>query len=172
NQVRIRLNATTVRVVHRGDPATARDVEVTYVDGDQLRTVTAGHCILACWHVVSRLIAPELPAAQKQHLAYCVKEPYVYSHVALRNWRAFKKLGVYQVLAPTSYHYFTMLDYPVDMGGYHAPKTPDDPMILFMLRCPTKAGLPPRDQYRAGRWELFKTPFETIERNIREQLAT
>jgi spermidine dehydrogenase len=171
NQVRIRLNATTVRVVHRGIPATARDVEVTYVDGDRLTTVTAEHCILACWHVVSRLIAPELPAAQKRNLAYCVKEPYVYTHVALTNWRAFKKLGVYQVLAPTSYHYFTMLDYPVDIGGYNAPKTPDDPMILFMLRCPTKAGLPPRDQYRAGRWELFETPFETIERNIRQQLA-
>jgi spermidine dehydrogenase len=112
-----------------------------------------------------------LPAPQKANLAYCVKEPYVYTHVALTNWRSFQKLGVYQILAPMSYHYFTMLDYPVSMGGYESPKTPDDPMILFMLRCPTKAGLPPRDQYRAGRWELFNTPFDVIERNIREQLA-
>ena len=171
NQVRIRMNSTAVRVVHNGDPRHAASVDVTYVNGDQLSTVTADHCILACWHVVSRLIAPELPAGQKESLAYCVKEPYVYTHVALNNWRAFEKLGVYQILAPMSYHYFTMLDYPVSMGGYESPKTPDDPMVLFMLRCPTKAGLPPRDQYRAGRWELFETPFEVIERNIREQLA-
>jgi spermidine dehydrogenase len=171
NQVRIRLNSTAVKVVHNGDPSNAASVDVTYDSGGTLTTVTADHCILACFHVVSRLIAPELPAPQKANLAYCVKEPYVYTHVALTNWRAFQKLGVYQILAPMSYHYFTMLDYPVNMGGYVSPKTPDDPMVLFMLRCPTKAGLPPRDQYRAGRWELFNTPFDVIERNIRAQLA-
>jgi spermidine dehydrogenase len=171
NQVRIRLDASTVKVAHRGDPARARQVDVTYAQGDMLATVTAGACILACWHVVSRLIAPELPPEQKEQLAYCVKEPFVYTHVALTNWRSFKKLGVRQILAPMSYHYFTMLDYPVDMGGYNASKTPDDPMVLFMLRAPTKYGLPPREQYRAGRWELYNTTFETIERNIRQQLA-
>jgi len=171
HQVRIRLNSTTVKVVHQGDPAHAKGVEVTYTRGNNLETVTAASCVLACWHVVSRLIAPELPAAQKRHLAYCVKEPYVYTHVALTNWRSFKKLGAYQILAPGSYHYFTMLDYPVDMGGYVSPKMPDDPMILFMLRAPTKYGLPPKEQYRAGRFELFNTPFATIERNIRLQLA-
>jgi len=172
NQVRIRLNATAVKVVHRGNPATARQVDVTYASGDRLTTVSTEHCILAGWHVVTRLIAPELPATQKAYLEYCVKEPYVYTHVALNNWRSFSTLGIHQILAPTSYHYFTMLDYPVDMGGYRSPKSPDEPMILFMLRCPTKRGLPPRDQYRAGRWELFRTPFATIERNIRAQLAT
>ncbi|MDQ6766281.1 MAG: NAD(P)/FAD-dependent oxidoreductase [Candidatus Eremiobacteraeota bacterium] len=171
NQVRIRLNATTVKVAHRGDPARARSVEVTYTSDNHLATVTADACILACWHVVSRLIAPELPAQQKEHLAYCVKEPFVYTHVALTNWRSFQKLGVYQILAPTSYHYFTMLDYPVDMGGYHSSKTPDDPIVLFMLRAPTQYGLPPKEQYRAGRWQLFGTPFVTIERKIRQQLG-
>ncbi|MBV8333316.1 MAG: NAD(P)/FAD-dependent oxidoreductase [Candidatus Eremiobacteraeota bacterium] len=171
NQVRIRLNSTVVRVQHRGAPASARDVEIAYVAGNELCTVTANHCILANWHVVSKLVAPELPKKQKHYLAYCVKEPFVYTHVALTNWRSFETLGVNQILAPTSYHYFTMLDYPVDMGGYQSPQTPDDPIILFMLRCPTKYGLPPREQYRAGRWELFNTPFETIERNIRTQLA-
>jgi spermidine dehydrogenase len=171
NQVRIRLNSTTVRVAHQGEPAHARRVDVTYSNAERLTMVTADACVLACWHVVSRLIAPDLPAPQKEHLAYCVKEPYVYTHVALTNWRSFNKLSVYQILAPTSYHYYTMLDYPVDMGGYFSPQTPDDPMILFMLRAPTKYGVPPRDQYRAGRWELFKTPFATIERNVRQQLA-
>ena len=171
NQVRIRLNSTAVNVVHDADPPRATGISLTYATPHELQTVTAGTCILACWHVVSRLIAPELPPVQREHLGYCVKEPYVYTHVALNNWRSFKKLGVYQILAPTSYHYFTMLDYPVDMGGYQSPASPDDPMILFMLRAPTKYGLPPKEQYRAGRWELFRTPFFEIERNIRRQLA-
>ena len=75
-------------------------------------------------------------------------------------------------MAPGAYHYFTMLDYPVDMGGYASAKNPDEPIVLFMLRAPTKYGLPPKEQYRAGRWELFTTPFEQIERSIRTQLAT
>jgi spermidine dehydrogenase len=65
-----------------------------------------------------------------------------------------------------------MLDYPVDMGGYASAKSPDEPIVLFMLRAPAKYGLPPKEQYRAGRWELFTTPFETIERNVRTQLST
>ncbi len=171
NQVRIRLNATAVQVAHRGEPSRAKQIEVTYANGNQLETVSADGCILACWHVVSKFIAPELPQHQKEELAYCVKEPYVYTHVALTNWRSFKQLGVYQILAPMSYHYFTMLDYPVDIGAYKSPKSPDDPMILFMLRAPTKYGLPPKEQYRAGRYGLLKTPFIAIEREIRQQLA-
>ncbi len=171
NQTRIRLESTAVKVVHRGDPSTATAVEVTYDKGGALSRVTASNVVLANWHVVSKLIAPELPDVQKHNLALCVKEPYVYTHVALRNWRAFHQLGVYEILAPMAYHYFTMLDYPVDMGGYASPKNPDEPIVLFMLRAPTKYGLPPREQYRAGRWELFTTPFETIERNVRTQLA-
>ena len=43
-------------------------------------------------------------------------------------------------------------------------------MVLFMLRTPCKPGLPRRDQYRMGRFELLGTPFSTFERNIRDQL--
>ena len=43
-------------------------------------------------------------------------------------------------------------------------------MVLFMLRTPCKPGLPRRDQYRMGRFELINTPFSTFERNIRDQL--
>jgi spermidine dehydrogenase len=172
NQVRIRTSSTAVKVTHMGSPSTARAVEVLYDSGGALNRVVAEHVVLANWHVVSKLIAPELPEAQKKNLAYCVKEPYVYTHVALRNWRAFHKLGISSIMAPGAYHYFTMLDYPVDMGGYASAKNPDEPIVLFMLRAPTKYGLPPKEQYRAGRWELFTTPFEQIERSIRTQLAT
>jgi spermidine dehydrogenase len=44
-------------------------------------------------------------------------------------------------------------------------------MVLFMLRTPCRPGLPARDQQRAGRAELYATPFAVIERNVRDQLA-
>jgi spermidine dehydrogenase len=95
----------------------------------------------------------------------------VYTHVALRNWTAFHKLGVRHIVAPGAYHTYTALDFPVTLGHYKFPSNPDEPMVLFMLRTPCRAGLTPRDQHRAGRFELMQTPFETFERNIRSQLG-
>jgi spermidine dehydrogenase len=115
-------------------------------------------------------LCPELPDKQKAALHSNVKVPFVYTHVALRNWTAFAKLGTDQIVAPGGYHSLTKLDFPVSMGTYEFPHKPEDPMVLFMLRCPCKPGLPRPAQYRAGRWELIGTPFATLERNIRDQL--
>ena len=67
-----------------------------------------------------------------------------------------------------------MLDFPVSLGGYEFAKGPDDPIAVHMERFPhqNNTGLTPRDQRRIGRYELLSTPFETIERNIRNQLAS
>ena len=43
--------------------------------------------------------------------------------------------------------------------------------MLHLSKAPCKPGLGAREQHHAGRVELLSTPFETIERRIREQLA-
>jgi spermidine dehydrogenase len=168
--VRIRLNSTVVRVQHVGTPAN-RDVQVAYMRGGKLQTVQAKSCVLACYNGMIPYLCPELPEKQKEALSYLVKAPLVYTHVALRNWTSFQKLGMHQVVAPGSYHNYVALDFPVSLGEYQFPKRPEDPMVLFMLRTPCKPGLPQRDQFRAGRAELLRTPFSTFERNIRDQLG-
>jgi spermidine dehydrogenase len=168
--VRIRLNSTVVRVQHVGAPAN-RDVQIAYMRGGKLQTVQTKACVLACYNVMIPYLCPELPDKQKEALSYLVKAPLVYTHVAIRNWTSFQKLGVHQVLAPGSYHNYAALDFPVSLGDYQFPKRPEDPMVLFMLRTPCKPGLPQRDQFRAGRSELLRTPFPTFERNIRDQLG-
>jgi spermidine dehydrogenase len=100
-----------------------------------------------------------------------VKVPLVYTHVAIRNWTTFQSLGIHQIVAPGGYHTYTALDFPVSLGQYEFPGKPDEPMVLFMLRTPCKPGLPQRDQFRAGRSELMRTPFSIFERNVRDQLA-
>ena len=169
--VRIRLNSTVVHVQHTKAPGPARQVEIAYARGGQLATVRAKKCVLACYNMMIPYICPELPQAQKEALAYLVKAPLVYTHVALRNWQAFHNLGVRHIVAPGAYHTYTALDFPVSLGQYKFPANPEEPMVLFMLRTPCRQGLPPRDQHRAGRFELMQTPFETFERNIRDQLA-
>ncbi len=168
--VRIRLNSTVMNVQHAGAGA-AKEVQVAYVRGKKLQTVRAKQCVLACYNVMIPYLCPELPDKQKEALSYLVKAPLVYTHVAIRNWTSFEKLGVRHIESPGSYHVYTALDFPVSLGEYAFPSKPEESMVLFMLRTPCKPGLPMRDQYRAGRTELLRTPFATFERNVRDQLG-
>ena len=169
--IRIRLNSTAVRVRHLGDASSAKEVEVTYSRRGKLYSVRAPSAILACWHVVIPYICPELPEKQKQALHDSAKVPLLYTNVAIRNWTAFEKLHVSAVYAPGGYHSAFTLDLPVSIGDYQCPTSPEQPILVHMMKTPCRPGLPARDQHRLGRIELFMTDFSTIERRIRDQLA-
>lgn len=169
--VRIRLNSTVVKVKHDGPVESAKQVHVLYMNDGKLQGVRAGHVVMACYNMMVPYLCPELPQKQQEALKYGVKVPLVYTHVALRNWEPFAKVGVQDIVSPGSYHSYTSLDFPVSLGEYKFPSKPSEPAVLFMLRTPCKPGLPARDQYRWGHMELFTTPYETFERNIRDQLG-
>jgi spermidine dehydrogenase len=63
------------------------------------------------------------------------------------------------------------LDQGPAMGDYKPAQSPDDPILVHMLRTPCQPRLSAREQQRAGHYELLATPFETFERNIRDQFA-
>ncbi|MGD9904977.1 MAG: NAD(P)-binding protein [Vicinamibacterales bacterium] len=168
---RIRLNSTVVHVAHDGDPASARGVTVTYQRGEQLYRVAAAGCVLACWHHVIPHICPELPEAQLTALRYAKKVPLVYTNVFVRNWTAFETLKVNTIASPGMWHASTNLDFPVSIGHYAHSKTPAEPVVLHMTKAACKPGLPGPAQHVAGRAELLRTSFETIERGIRDQLG-
>ncbi len=169
--IRIRLNSTVVKVGNDGSPKSAKGVTVAYMRGGKLQTVRGKSCVLACYNMMIPFLCPELPEKQREALHQLVKSPLVYTHVAIRNWTTFQKVGIQQIIAPGSYHTYAALDFPVSLGEYQFPSKPEDPMVLFMLRTPCSPGLPQRDQNRAGRAELMETPFSTFERNIRDQLV-
>lgn len=162
---RIRLNSTVVRVNQ-----SAKRVEVSYVRNRKVEVVNASRCILACWSTVIPYLCPDLPEKQKEDLAYEVKVPLLYTNVALNNWKAFVKAGINAAYCPGSYHTWLNLDLPVSIGGYKCSHIPEEPIIVHMMRTPCSPGLSARQQHRAGRIELLGTKFETIERNIRDQL--
>jgi spermidine dehydrogenase len=167
--VRIRLNQIAVRVRNAG-----KLVEIAYTEakgGKPVMRVRAKDCVLASWNMMIPYLVPELPAAQKSALHKLVKTPLVYTSVALTNWRAFHKLGISRVNAPGGYHTQFGLNNPVDIGGYKAARDPNGPILLRMVRTPAAPGLPEREQHKAGRAELLSTPFETFEKNIRDQLG-
>ena len=171
--VRLRLDSSVVRVEHDGDPKSAGRVRISYVRDDRAYRVDAGACVLACDNAMIPYLCPELPEQQREALALQVKTPILYTTVALRNWQAWKRIGIGGMIAPGSYHINAMLDYPVSLAGYSFAKGADERITVHMERFPhrSNAGLTAREQYRAGRYELLSTSFETIERNIRNQLA-
>jgi len=173
--IRIRLGSTCLRARHIGNPvgspATAKEVEVVYGREKQLYRVRAKSAILGCWNMMIPYLCPELPPNQKEALHYGVKVPLVYTAVALRNWTAFKKLGIRGVQTPGMYHSTLNLEQPTDIGDYRPGMSPEQPVIVRMLRTPCKPGLSARDQQRAGHADLLSTPFSTFERNIRDQMV-
>jgi len=174
SRVRLRLNSTVIRVRHDGDPRTAKQVGIDYVQGGRAHRVRAKRCVLACYNSVIPALCPELPESQREALAIPVKTPMLYTSVALNNWQAWKNLGIGAVAASGSYHPLAMLDFPVSFGGVNYADNPDQPIAVHMERFPHRNndGLSPRDQRRLGRHELLATSFETMERNIREQLTS
>jgi spermidine dehydrogenase len=172
--VRLRLHSTAVRARNLGRAPGATDaagVEVQYVRDGRAYRVRARGCVLACWNMVIPTLCPELPQPQKAALHELVKTPLVYTSVAIRSARAIHDAGAQIVDAPGCYHTNVYLNPAAAIGGYRAPGSPDEPTLLHMQRTPCKAGLPEKEQNRAGRAELLATPFETFERNIRDQLG-
>ncbi len=169
--IRIRLNSTAVLARHVGDSASAKQVEVVYGSNEKAYSVHAKAAVLACWNMVIPYLCPDLPAEQKQALHYGVKVPLVYTVIGLRNWTVFHKLGVRGVSCPGMYHSSMNLDLAVNMGEYTSSRSPEEPILVHMLRTPCQPGLSAREQQRAGHYELLATPFETFERSIRDQFA-
>ena len=114
---------------------------------------------------------PDLPGEQKQALRLGVKAPLVYANVAIRNWRPFIKLGVHEVYCPAAFFSLVKLDYPVTLGNYRNPRSPDEPIILHLVHTPNTPGLTADEQCRMGREKLLNMTFAHFEERIRDQLS-
>ncbi|MCF2532784.1 NAD(P)-binding protein [Yinghuangia soli] len=173
NRVRIRLGATVTHVAHDGPVRRPRGVEVTYARAGRTYSVRADSVVMACWNTMVPYLVPELPADQKAGLQYGVKVPLVYTNVVLHNWRAFTKLGIGGARTPGMFWDGFDLDFPVSLGDYRFSRDPSEPIVVHVSKAPTKPGLglPARTQHKAGRGELYRTTFETYERELRDMLA-
>jgi len=163
--VQIRLNSIVVNASNVDGK-----VRIEYVSGEKGAAVTGDQCILACWNMVIPYLCPELPDTQKAALKSLVKAPLVYCSVVIKNWNAFKKLGVAHVHSPAAYFADIWLNEWLSIGQYHTPRSPDQPIVVHMVHTPCKPGQNGTDQLRIGRAELLATSLATYEDNIRKQL--
>jgi len=166
--VRLRLDAPVVKVAHHG----AEAATVTYVDKGKLRTVEAGHVVLACWHRVIPYLCPEIAPAQIDALNDQQKVPLVVANVLIRDWRSLARLGIRGFKSPGAFWHGTTLDFPVSMGRYRFARTPADPVLLSLFKVPLGGkGEDPRTQSLAGRRLLMQLTFEEMEHQIRDLLG-
>jgi spermidine dehydrogenase len=172
SRVRLRLGSTVLRVRNGGTTTTPR-VETVYIRDGRVHGVRSRHVVLACWHTMSRYLVPELGDAQRLALASNPKAPLVYVKVAVRDWRPWVRRGVHEVTNPVGFYSRLKLDYPVSLGGYAFPRSPDQPMVLHLVHVPT-AGEPRDDlraRFRAARAQLQAMPFAVFESAARDELT-
>ena len=173
NSARVRLNSTVVNVKHAGDPRSASDVVVTYIQDNTSYQVTGKGVVMACYNFMIPHIVPDLPKKQDTALRRLSKVPLQYTTVGLRNWRAIKETGIGMAMCPGNIHQVVGMDYPVSMGGYEFTKTPDDPCVLHMRSCPLgeTVGAPRVEQFREARYRMLGLQFKDYEAEIREHLG-
>ncbi|APJ04794.1 NAD(P)-binding protein [Silvanigrella aquatica] len=168
NNVRLRLNSTVVTVK---DPH--GDVQIGYMDKNgKLHRIQANHSIMAGYNMMIPHIVKEMPQDQKAALAKNVKLSTIYSKVIIRNWQAFAKLGVHEIYTPKMPYTRVKLDYPVNIGGYSHSQNPNEPICLHMVSVPISSDTTQdlRTKARVARYKLLTTPFDELEKDIRNQL--
>ena len=170
NRVRIRLSSTAVDLGHRNG-ALDGDVDVTYVRDRKAHKVSAAKVVWAGYHAMLPHICADIPDYQVSQLQSSVRSPLVYTNVLIRNWQSLVNVGIRRAYCPGSFFGSVMFTHPVSMGGYRFARSPDEPVILHLQHVPLEPGLSAAEQFRAGREKLLATPFETFERNVRDQLG-
>jgi spermidine dehydrogenase len=168
--VRLRLNSTAVNVVNEGPDIVA----VAYVSGGKGYRVKARHCILAGYNGMIPHLCPELPAVQKEHLAYGVKVPFIWANVLLRSGASVKQGGASVYQCPGSFFELVSHAPPVSLGDYRAPAQAKDHMVIFLGHMPSPKGdgsQSARERHRLGRHKLLATPFSDYEQELRKQLT-
>ncbi len=169
--VRLRLNSTAVDIANSED-STA--VDVGYVQNGKVARVRGRHVVYAGNHQMLPHVCAELPAAQRAAIESVTKVPMVYISVAVRNWHAFSKLGVYLVqVAQYNFMHSFWLDFPVSMGGYQYTRDPSQPAVVHGIYVPIfpNKGLSPVEQYKLGRQEIYQMSFKDFESKIIEQMS-
>ena len=163
----IRLSSTVINAINTAD---GKGVDVTYVRGNKTHKLRGKKCVMACFNYLIPHLCPELPAAQKDDLAYSVRAPITYTKVMVNNWRAFAEQNMDFVYYTNDLYKQVELDYPVSMGNYEFGKTPDDPMILHMCYVPWMQDHEGAEQWRAGRYEMLSMPYQSYEDRVLAQL--
>jgi spermidine dehydrogenase len=153
---------------------------LTYLNAGKALKVRADRVVMACNNSMIPFLCPEMPASQRAALSHAVRTPLVYTNVFVANWRPWQRLGVHYIHSLSGWHTEAKLDFPVDLGTYKSPASPDEPIVLHLEKRFFDPGpdswknatiRSAADRARIGRAQLLGLPFDSIEREIRQSLS-
>lgn len=165
--VRLRLNSTVVHAAN-GDGAVA----VSYIKDGAHHQVSTKHCVMACYHAIIPHLCPDLPAMQKEAMAYQVKRPLILTNVLIRDTRALDTLGIDMVNCPGRMHSRMFTFRGINTGGYEHDLGDTGPVsLVFWGSISPPAGIDEvKAQHRASRAIMLGLSFEDYEREVRTVL--
>ena len=92
---------------------------MSFVRDGKAANVKARNCVLALLPLDDPLsVAPQLPAAQLEALAYQVRRPLLLTNVLIRSTQAADKLGISGAYCPGRLHGATWLVKGIEVGDY------------------------------------------------------
>jgi spermidine dehydrogenase len=167
---RIRLGATVVAVRHEAEPENSKSVNVTYAVGNNLKRVRGQAVIVAAGGWIARRIVRDLPPAYAAAYAKFHHGPILVANVAVRNWRAFARLGISAAHWFDGFGFFVNIRRPMKIDGVPVPLDPAKPAMLTMYVGFPQSGVPIDAQTSGARARLFGTTYADFELQIRRQL--
>ena len=171
NPVRLRQDATVVRVEQRGAVDRNEQVVVTYVSGGEVRRLAARRVVMASGAWMNRHVLPGLPASHRAAYESFHHSAVLVANVALRNWRFLPRLGFGACLWQGGLGFACNIRRPMKVGGGRPERLhPDDPIVLTFYVPYFFPGAPAADQGKLGRLALLDASFRDVERAIRGQM--
>ena len=173
--VRIRLNATAVRIEHLHERSSREALAVTYERGGSLFKVGARAVVMASGGWINKHILIDMPPDLRAAYEQFSYAPALIVNVALRQWRFLYDLGV------TACRWFDENDgigYCCNIrqnmvtAGHSPVLHPDRPAVLsFYMGLPIP-GLPAAVQGVTSRTRFLATPYLDFEVRIRRQMMS
>jgi spermidine dehydrogenase len=169
--VRLRLNATAVRVEHVGEPKRSEFVSITYLRDGRLQRIQAKSVVMAGGGWITKHVVRDLDASRRKAYDQFYYSPYLLANVAVRNWRFLYDLGLAGAGWFEGFGNGFNVRRCANFGVDTPVVGPDMPTVITLGVDFAKPGLPIADQGHAGRSELLSTSFAEYEKQIREQLS-
>ena len=172
--MRLRLNATALRVEHVGGRSGREALAVAYEQGGTLFRVGARAVVMASGGWINKHLLVDMPPDLRAAYEQFAYAPALIVNVAVRQWRFLYDLGITACRwfdADDGIGYCCNIRQNMVTAGHAPVLHPDRPAVLsFYMGLPIP-GLPAAVQGATSRARLLATPYADFELRIRRQMV-
>jgi len=172
--MRLRLNATALRVEHVGGRSGREALAVAYEQGGTLFRVGASAVVMASGGWINKHLLVDMPPDLRAAYEQFAYAPALIVNVAMRQWRFLYDLGITACRwfdADDGIGYCCNIRQNMVTAGHSPLLHPDRPAVLsFYMGLPIP-GLPAAVQGATSRARLLATPYADFELRIRRQMV-